>query len=305
MKKTNHIHRKGAGLVLALALALLGLAPAHAQLNPLGQAYFQNQYLANPALAGGQQGAQINLAYRQQMTGMAEAPQTQALTAQYGLGNLGFGVQVFNEEAGILKRTRALATAAYHLPVGTQGQKLSIGLSGGMMDQSIHSDNPEDMTDVSVTKFNDRGAYFDGDLGLAFTGRKLTLQAALPNVRSLRQEYQAGNLINQPRFFAAISYKTKLNLSEGVNPLGVEPKLVYRDIDGFKSLVDFGANWTFLQEKVNLVTLYHSTQSVTLGLGARYKSLGLSALHTTKSHDLKGQEQSNFEIGLQYAFGQE
>jgi hypothetical protein len=195
-----------------------------------------------------------------------------------------------------------MATAAYHLPLGDDNQRLRIGLSAGMTDQSLHPDNAEDLADVSVTKFNDRGAYFDGDLGLAYSGRKLTLQVALPNARSLRQEYQTDNQINQPRFFAAVSYKTRLNLSEGVNPLGIEPKLVYRDIEGFKSLVDFGANWTFLQEKVNVVTLYHSTQNVTLGLGARYKSLGLTALHTTKSHDLRGQQQSNFEIGLQYSF---
>jgi hypothetical protein len=171
-----------------------------------------------------------------------------------------------------------------------------------MMDQSISSDNPEDMTDVSVTRFNDRGPYFDGDLGLAYTGTKLTIQAALPNVRSLRQEYTAGNLVNRSTFFSAISYKTRINLNEGVNPLGIEPKLVYRGVEGFKSLLDVGANWTFLQEKVHVITMYHSTQNITLGAGVQYKSLTLNAMYTTKAYDVRAQEQSDFEIGLQYSF---
>lgn len=308
MKKINEINRNRALRVLLLVLlaGFSGLAQkSFAQLNPLGQAYFQNQYLANPALAGLHGGLQANLAYRQQWTGLPGGPVAQSFTAQYGLGSkLGLGLNLYNDQAGILKRTRAMATAAYHLPLGAEGQRLSVGISAGMIDQSLHSDNAEDMSDVSVTKFNDRGLYLDGDLGLAYTGKKLRLQASLPNVRSLRQEYQAGELVNRPTFFSAISYKTKINLREGVNALGIEPKVVYRRIEGMKSLVDAGANWTFLQEKLHVVTLYHSTQNMTLGLGAHYRSLALTALHTTKSHDLREQQQSNFEIGLQYAFGQ-
>ena len=37
-------------------------------------------------------------------------------------------------------------------------------------------------------------------------------------------------------------------------------------------------------------------------LGVQYKSLGLNAMHATNTYDLRGQEQSNFEIGLQYSF---
>jgi type IX secretion system PorP/SprF family membrane protein len=305
MKRTENKNRNKAypALVLLLLMGMTGLAHrSQAQLNPSGQTYFQNQYLANPAMAGLHRGVQVNVAYRQQWTAMPEAPSGQSFTGQYGAGKLGFGAMIYNDKAGILARTRALATAAYHLPLGAEGQKLSIGVSAGMMDQSINSDNPEDMTDVSVTRFNDRGMYFDGDLGLAFTGTKLTIQAALPNVRSLRQEYEAGDLVNRSTFFSAISYKTKINLNEGVNPLGIEPKLVVRGVEGFKSLLDVGANWTFLQGKVNVTTLYHSTQNVTLGAGVQYKALALNVLHATKTYDVRAQEQSNFEIGLQYSF---
>ena len=173
------------------------------------------------------------------------------------------------------------------------------------MNQSIDSDNPEDLSDVSVTRFNDRGAYLDGDIGLAYTGTKLTVQATVPNVRNFRKEYEITNFANAPTYFAAISYKTKINLAEDVNPLGFEPKFSYRGIDGFKSLLDVGANFYFMQEKLNLMTMYHSTQNVTLGVGYNYKGLGISAYHTTKAYDTKQYAMSNFEVGLQYSFWNE
>jgi len=289
---------------LCLLLSLLGLAnQSFAQLNPLGQSYFQNQYLNNPAMAGLNSGLQVNLGFRQQWTSMPEAPMGQSFTAQYGfLDKLGFGVNIYNDKASILKGTRAMGTVAYHLPLGANGQKLSIGISAGVMNQSIDTDNLEDMSDVSVTRFNDRGMYLDGDIGLAYTGTKLTVQASVPNVRNFRNEYELNNLANTPTYFAAISYKTKINLAEDVNPLGIEPKFCYRGIDNFESIIDIGANFTFMQEKLNLVTMYHSTQNVTLGVGFRYKGLGLTALHTTKAYDVKQYAMSNFEVGLQYSF---
>jgi len=290
-----------------LFLLLIGLAgvpgKSFAQLNPLGQMYFQNQYLANPAMAGLNRGVQLNVAYRQQWSSMPDAPMEQSFTAQYGFASkIGLGINVLNDQASMLRRTKALGSIAYHLPLGANGQSISLGLSGGVTDESINLDNSEDLNDVSVVKFNDRGMYFDGDIGLAYIGKGLTIQGALPNIRSFRKVYTTENLINRPTFFSAISYKTKINLSSDVNPLGIEPKLVYRGIDGFKDLIDVGANFTLMEEKIQVLTMYHSTQNFTLGLGFKIKSLGINAMHTTKSYDLKEYQTSNFEVGLQYSF---
>ena len=91
-------------MVLALVLGLLGLAPAsYAQLNPLGQAYFQNQYLANPAMAGLGEGLRVNAGYRQQWTSMPGSPSTQFLTGDYGFKNrVGLGANIYHEKAGLL-----------------------------------------------------------------------------------------------------------------------------------------------------------------------------------------------------------
>ena len=55
-----------------------------AQLHPMGAMYFQNQYLANPAMAGLESGLRADLAYRKQWSSIPGAPETQSITADYG-----------------------------------------------------------------------------------------------------------------------------------------------------------------------------------------------------------------------------
>lgn len=302
--KPNQKNYGKIAVILSLCAANL-LAFCHtsyAQLNPFGQMYFQNQYLVNPAVAGLTDGLKINMAYRQQWTSLPDAPNTQALTAQYGFNsNIGLGLHISNDMAGLLRRTKVLGTIAYHLPLGTNQQKLSLGLSAGVSDQSIDYDNGEEPVDNSVTRFNDRAMHFDGEAGLAFTSQGLTIQGSVANFKDVLQKYELKNLTNQPTFFTAISYKTKINLSGDVNPLGIEPKFCYRGVKGFKSILDVGANLTMLQEKLQFTAIYHSTGSTTLGAGTTFKSLGLIAMYSTKATGLREYNNQNFEVGLQYS----
>ena len=68
-------------------------------------------------MAGLNKGVQVNLGFRQQWTSMPDAPIGQSFTAQYGLDKLGFGINIYNDKASMLKGTRAMGTAAYHLPL--------------------------------------------------------------------------------------------------------------------------------------------------------------------------------------------
>lgn len=298
----NQIHKYKTAIKLSLWAYLIIISQtSFAQLNPFGQMYFQNQYLANPAMAGLRNGLKINMAYRQQWTSLPEAPSSQSLTAQYGFNsNIGLGFNITNDQVGILRQTKAIGTIAYHLPLGNNEQKLSMGLSAGVSDAAIDYDNGEDPVDNSVTGFNDRAMQFDGEAGLAFTSQGLTIQGSVANFKDVFQKFEVKNLANQPTFFSAISYKTKINLSGDVNPLGIEPKFCYRGIKGFKSILDVGANLTMLQEKLHFTAMYHSTGSTTLGMGATFRSLGLLAMYSTKATDLREYNNQNFEVGLQY-----
>ncbi|WP_129716044.1 PorP/SprF family type IX secretion system membrane protein [Pedobacter sp. SYP-B3415] len=289
------------GLFLGIGMALTASAPVKAQLSELGNMYFTNQYFANPAMAGLTEGLNLNLAYRRQFTEIAQTPNLSSLTAEYGLGEkMGVGLNVYTDQVGVFRSTRAMVSYAYHLPLNANDAKLNFGISAGLMSERLSTgDMVGGANDPSVAAFNDRGNYFDGDLGISYTDGKLTLQASAPNFMGFFRDYTMEGLSNRGMIFAAASYKSKLNL-DGVNPLGIEPKFVYRKIAGYEALFDAGANLTFLQEKLSIMGLYHSDLSFTAGAGVRIKdALGITGMYRSATGDPQNFSYSKFEIGLQ------
>ena len=191
INKTNHTLSNTVWLLL-LTITLLSLTgnKAQAQLNPLSSMYFLNQYQANPAYAGLNDGLNVNVNYRKQWSNIPGAPSTQVVTADYKMNKVGLGVNFFNEKAGSLQRTKAVATYAYHLPLNGENQKLNFGASVGIMKEQVdYSGVNGDISDPNITQFNNKGSLFDGDFGVAYTSNKLSVEAAIPNIRSfIKQE---------------------------------------------------------------------------------------------------------------------
>jgi len=298
--RTNNIQFRLAAIIFAVSGAFTTMQ-VKAQLSPLGAMYFQNQYLGNPAMAGADKGLHLDLAYRKQWSVVTGAPTTQSGSLNYGSGKrVGLGVNVLNDEAGLLKRTRVMGTYAYHLPVGSEDQKLSFGVSLGFMDERVMSEKINgDMNDPSVGKFNQRETYLDGDFGAAYRGRRLTVQGAIPNLKSFfgSDEAEQSNMADRASFFAAVSYR--LGFPNALDGMGLEPKVCYRGIEGHDGIADIGSNITFAQDKVNLLALYHTSESLTLGLGVKYKSLAqINGIYTSGTAALRGNTNGNFEVNL-------
>src|ERR1700753_228065 len=148
--------------VAACALFTTGLmmvAPnkANAQLTGLQSQYFDNQYLANPAMAGLGQGFKINMGYQTQWTTIPGSPKLQDGSVDFNTGNnVGVGFVLTGDQTGLISRTRAMGTFAYHLPI-TETGKLSFGVSFGLNDTYIdYSKINGDPNDVQVSLFNQR-----------------------------------------------------------------------------------------------------------------------------------------------------
>src|SRR5215217_5075345 len=111
-----------------MALLVLGMvsADANAQLAPLGAMYYHNQYLNNPAFAGIGKGLEVDLGYRQQWSTIPGSPKVQVLTGSYAMTpKAGLGLNVYNDQTGLFKRTRVMGSYAYHLPLSSKNDKLS------------------------------------------------------------------------------------------------------------------------------------------------------------------------------------
>lgn len=285
--------------MLALLVSGLMFGTASAQLAPLGAMYYHNQYLNNPAFAGKGQGLEVDLAYRQQWSTVPGSPKVQVLTGSYAMTpRAGVGLNVYNDQTGLFKRTRVMGSYAYHLPLNSKNDKLSFGVSLGFMDELVDQSLVDgDPNDPSTNNFNQRQQHVDGDFGLAFTSGNLSLQAAMPNLRnSLGFSKEGEQVVDEARFFAAASYRIRLSQSEG---MGLEPKLVFRSIKGMDNIFDVGANFTFVEDKIGLMAMYHSTESTSFGLSAKLsKAFGMLALYTSNTAALAGQTNGSFEVNL-------
>lgn len=300
MKKifTKHLRRRLPKLFLVLII-ILSAQQSRAQLNPLAGIYFSNEYLGNPAMAGIGKGLTLNMGYRKQWSTIPGAPKTQSLTADYGTGKkVGLGLNIYTDEAGLIKRTRVMGTYSYHLPLRNENQKLRFGISFGFTDERVLNENINgDQNDGSIGKFNEIETYMDGDIGVAYTTSKLTIQAAIPNMKIFLQKDDVNGVADRSSFFSTLSYK--FFFSKTLDGFGVEPKLAYRGVTGFDNIIDIGANFTVANGKASVMSVYHSSQSATFGMGAIIKNVGsLNANYTTPSLALSEYSSGNFQIGI-------
>lgn len=283
-------------LLLITAIIFISSNEVKAQLNPLSSQYFLNQYQVNPAYAGLNDGLNVNLNYRKQWSNIPGSPSTQNITADYKMNKVGLGVNVYNEKAGSLQRTKAMVSYAYHLPLNNENQKLNFGASIGILDERVDFSRINgDMTDPSLTQFNNKGSIFEGDFGVAYTSNTLNIEGAIPNIRSfIKQENE--NDVDRSQFYAAASYKIKSGTGE--NSVLIEPKVAFRGIKGYDNIFDAGANVTFA-EKLFLMGMYHSTNSASFGAGINYKnSLSFMGFYTTETSALQGSANGTFEISV-------
>ena len=273
------------------------LSKTAALLDPSGTQYFQNQYLANAAMAGLDSGMHLNAAYRAQMNGIDGAPTTKFFSADGYIGNrVGAGLNVFNDQAGLLSRTRIAGTYAYHLPLNEKGSKLHFGISLGMNFQRLnYSKINADNNDPSIGAFNRRDDYFEADYGMAYTDQHWTIQAALPNIRTTFSNKDFPAVDGGTVFFSGISYKWQLEHAV----TSIEPKLCYRSIKGYDGIVDVGLNVGLLNNIANVTALYHSSGNFTVGAGVRImNTVKLVALYTKQTSGLKTYSDGGYEIGL-------
>jgi len=126
--------------------------------------YNFNPLQFNPAYAGSRQCINATLVHRSQWVGLADAPRTQFLSvhAPIETKKLGVGVTVMNDKVGVRSNVSALMNLAYHLKFKKSQWQVSLGLSGGVINQRadfgtlqvFDANDPKYLTSYSLTKFN-------------------------------------------------------------------------------------------------------------------------------------------------------
>ena len=286
---------------ILIMILLLAISPSlRAQLNPLGSQYFQNRYLANPAMAGIAEGARLNVGYRSQWNSIPGAPRNTSVTGDVRMNKVGLGINFYKDQAGLLDRSKLVASYAYHLPLNDEEKQIHFGLSLGLQRERLNTEAIVGSgNDQTAMNFNDRETIFDGDFGFAYTSSKLSVEGSLSNLKKqIKGEDQ--NTADYSTFYTAISYQFI------IKDFKLSPKVAYRGVRNYDDLVDIGAELSTSNEQLNLTTLYHSNKSYTLGLGYKHKKQWqLLALYTTTTRALQSYSNGSFELGLQLNLGKQ
>lgn len=290
--------------VLLVTLFLLGTTLySKAQLTTFQNMYFQNKYIYNPAMAGLDQGLNLNVGYRQQWNNFPGAPKTGLLTADlHATDKVGLGINATSDEAGLIRSTRVMATYAYHLKLENEGQHLSFGLSLGVNDSRVkYSLINGDPTDPEISRYNQAKAYLDGDFGAAYTTKSLSVGAALPNMKSTffnnsDERLDADRLL----FIGIASYKIPVGDNGNFK---LEPLAGIRVIKGHQDIYDLGANFNMDQYGLFFQTIYHTSQSLGFGCGLDQKNFGLNIAYNIETGSLTTYTNGSFEVGIKLKFG--
>jgi type IX secretion system PorP/SprF family membrane protein len=286
------------GLIMVCLLAVSNRVVS--QSAPFGAQFFENQFISNPAWAGISTGLNVNMNYRNQWRVMAGTPVSQAVTGDYrltarGQENVGVGLLIFNEKAGLIGRTRVTGTYAYHLVLNDVKQAIHFGLSLGLMSDRLDESSLDaiDPDDQLVSKFNSRRSYIDGDFGLAYTTERLSLQGSLPNLKTMLKK-DSSNTVGNPIAFASCSYK----IGGALDVFTIEPKLSILSSTRTGSTIGVGTNLTTNNRLLSFTGIYMSNGGSMIGLGLTYDKMSINGYYTSRDKAMGG----DFELNLRIYF---
>jgi type IX secretion system PorP/SprF family membrane protein len=285
-------------LLLSIFTILIMSTNLSAQLNPMAAQYFQNTYLANPAMAGVNQGIRLNLGYRNQSYKIQGSPRNLSFTSEYGSEKIGVGVNLYKDEAGLLSRSKLQSSFAYHLPLNNKEGNFHFGLSLGVQINSLNLQNIVGSTnDQTAIRFNDQEKIIDGDFGLAYSDKRFRIEGSIYNLKN-QLEIEDNEITDYATFMTAFTYMAK------VSDWQLNPKLVYRGVKNYKEIVDLGLELRTPDDQLGFMSMYHSNKSMSLGFTyQRLKQWQLVVLYNTPIEALTISVIETFEIGLQLNVG--
>jgi len=283
--------------VLAIVLCTAAMS-SRAQLNPFQSIYHQNPYIYNPSMAGVDNALNINLNYRQQWSSFPGTPKTTSFTLDFQPADrVGLGINVNDDQAGLIRQTRIMGTYAYHLPLN-ESQHLHFGLSLGMDDSRVdYTKVIGDLTDEEISLYNRLKPYVDGDFGIAYTDKRFYIGSALPNLKTIffknsDDRFDADRML----FIAMASYK--IPFQDENRSFILEPLAAYRVVKGYNNIVDAGFIFTLNNYGLYMQSIYHSSRSLGVGFGLDQDTYALNLSYNVETGALSTYTTGAFELGI-------
>jgi type IX secretion system PorP/SprF family membrane protein len=246
-----------------LSILLIFSFNAYSQISLLDAQFFQNRYLANPAMAGLDGGLRVNLGYRNQWSNVPGAPIDQNFTMEYRKDKEGLGFSLINAKAGDLSHTKMFGTYSYALQLDDGSSRVHFGMNLGIQTVSFNTQNIiGDPNDRNIARFSDRKALVDGDFGFGFTNERFSIDGAVYNLK-----YQFSNDNGDLNLGADFNlFYLGTSYSIPMPEWRINTKLAYRNIKNHTDIVDIAAEVRTSNNKLGFTGIYHTNKSSTFGI---------------------------------------
>jgi type IX secretion system PorP/SprF family membrane protein len=241
---------------------------AYSQQVPILSQYLFNGFLINPAYAGLDGLQTVSLTSREQWVGIPGSPKTQLVSYQtrllknsfvkksasarrkamnkYTSGRVGVGAVIFNDRRGVINRTGAQFTYAYHMKAGV-ASTLSMAVTGSFHQfyldrgplQKIGKDALLDNTSLNL---------FIPDMGFGMVYSSKKYYAGLSVDQLLQSYLKLGSNIDKEyelkrQYYLTGGYKYDIDRESAV-----EPSMLFKMTSDYKMQTDFTCRYIFFKD---------------------------------------------------------
>ena len=170
-----------------------------------------NYYLIHPSMAGIANCAKVRLTARQQWFGEKDAPALQTASFNTSISERsGVGIVAFNDRNGYHKQVGAKLTYAHHITFSRSDydlNKLSFGVSGGMVNSRLDQSEWGNEFDPSVNGSELKYNYFNVDAGVSYHFLDFYAHATVKNlITSDREIYSDRESDNLRKYIVSAGY---------------------------------------------------------------------------------------------------
>ena len=227
--------------ILATAMLLLAAWSVRAQQYPVFSQYYLTPYLYNPAAVANSGQTEVNLLYRQQWSGIKDAPTTQAFTFEYPTKKrLYFGANFYRDKTVLLNTSSLMLGLAYRVDLA-KNQSIKFGISSGVGFNNFDLANADYPDDDALKNVLNKTTFLSGQFGVFYQAGNFKLGASLPQLYKFSAvdtaKFQAFQLDPVKNYVFTASYSFKFK--NGV--LGLEPFAMYRKDELLPNIIEAGA----------------------------------------------------------------
>ncbi len=286
---------------IATLLFSIGLLQAIvAQQYPLFTNYVMNRFGYNPAINLDKEILIANMVYRSQWVGLEGKPATQVAGIRGRLKTfpMGGGMYVFNDEAGVIKRTGAFGMFNFVKQIGSE-TIISAGSSVGYFSLRLGDGvSVGDINDIVLPNARDGQQYIDINAGFYAEHKGIYLGFAVPQI--FERDFDFTDLKDKSRllrhYHALAGVKVPVT-----DKFIVEPSALVKFVDGAPIQIDGGVKATF--DKFWIAGSYRMDDAFTAMAGVNLGPFNFGYSYDFTATDLRNYSNGSHEFSLEFRFG--